>query len=436
LLGYNIGLALRNLRRSVGMTAVMIVAVSVGIGASMTLLTALRAMSADPIPAKSAQLFSVRIDNWGPDVPNNAALSDLLSFPDAMALMRDHKGTRQTVMYAPVFSVTPQSGDAAPFTATARAAYTDFFQMFDVPFRAGAPWSKADDEARAKVVVLGARIAERLFGSAADGAVGKTVTLGEEQYRVVGVLAPWRFQPRVYDLSSRLYQETEDVFLPLPTAVDRKLSSYGGSYCNKAVSREWDIYSRSECRWVEFWVELPSAAQRSAYLVYLNNYVAEQRRSGRFTWAANVQMLDVNQTLKAEHIVPGEMRIATVAAFGFLLVCLINATGLMLAKLSARAAEFSVRRALGASKGQIFTQCLIEATVVGVSGGVLGLLLTAAGLAFERAILREDYARLIAMNSTAVVTTLAVALLTVTMAALYPAWFTSRQQPAWKLKGE
>jgi putative ABC transport system permease protein len=423
---YYLQLALRSLRRNRVLTALMIIAVSVGIGSSMTLLTALRAMSADPIPAKSDRLFSVRIDNWGPDAANNAALSDLLSYPDAMALMRAHQGVRQSVMYAPVFSVTPQT--------PVRAVYTDFFGMFNVPFAAGAAWSKADDEGRANVVILGAKIAQRLFPR--GDAVGKTVALGADAYRIVGVLAPWNFQPRVYDLSSRLYQQTEDIFLPLTTAGVHKLLSYGGSYCSKPVPRNWEAVSESECRWVEFWVELHSASDRAVYLEFLNNYAAEQRRLGRFRWPPSVALLDVKQTLTAQHIVPGEMKIATIAGFGFLLVCLVNATGLMLAKLTGRAAEFSLRRALGASKLQIFAQCLAEATLVGLSGGAFGLGLTILGLAFERAILREDYARLVNLDGTAIATTLGVAFVTVMIAALFPAWQTSRLQPAWKLKAQ
>jgi putative ABC transport system permease protein len=115
---------------------------------------------------------------------------------------------------------------------------------------------------------------------------------------------------------------------------------------------------------------------------------------------------------------------------------LVNATGLMLAKLTGRAAEFSLRRALGASKLQIFAQCLAEATLVGLSGGAFGLGLTILGLAFERAILREDYARLVNLDGTAIATTLGVAFVTVMIAALFPAWQTSRLQPAWKLKAQ
>ncbi len=64
---YYLGLALRSLKRNLVLTVLMIAAVGVGIGASMTTLTVFRAMDRDPIPQKSRQLFAVQIDNWGPD---------------------------------------------------------------------------------------------------------------------------------------------------------------------------------------------------------------------------------------------------------------------------------------------------------------------------------------------------------------------------------
>ena len=63
---YYFGLALHSLKRNVVLTALMIAAIGVGIGASMTTLTVFRAMSGDPIPRKSTQLFAPQIDNWGP----------------------------------------------------------------------------------------------------------------------------------------------------------------------------------------------------------------------------------------------------------------------------------------------------------------------------------------------------------------------------------
>ena len=66
------------------------------------------------------------------------------------------------------------------------------------------------------------------------------------------------------------------------------------------------------------------------------------------------------------HIIPDEVRVNSLLAFGFLTVCLVNAVGLMLARFSARANDFGVRRALGATRSDIFLQCLSETAVVGV----------------------------------------------------------------------
>ena len=63
---YYLKLALRSLKRNVVLTVLMIAAIGVGIGASMTTVTIFRAMDADPVPEKSGQLFAPQIDNWGP----------------------------------------------------------------------------------------------------------------------------------------------------------------------------------------------------------------------------------------------------------------------------------------------------------------------------------------------------------------------------------
>ena len=89
---YYLGLALRSLRRNIVLTALMIAAVGVGIGASMTTLTVFRAMDNDPIPQKSRQLFAVQIDNWGPDsksiVPGDVEhFQEQISYTDAIGLM-------------------------------------------------------------------------------------------------------------------------------------------------------------------------------------------------------------------------------------------------------------------------------------------------------------------------------------------------------------
>ena len=87
-----------------------------------------------------------------------------------------------------------------------------------------------------------------------------------------------------------------------------------------------------------------------------------------------MEWLDYNK------VVPSDVRLQVWLAFGFLLVCLVNTVGLLLAKFLRRAVEIGVRRALGASRRAIFAQCLIEAGAVGLAGGILGLGLAWLGL--------------------------------------------------------
>ena len=139
--------------------------------------------------------------------------------------------------------------------------------------------------------------------------------------------------------------------------------------------------------------------------------------------------------------VPDTLRVSSVVAFGFLIVCLINAAGLMLAKFSARAGELGVRRAMGASRWDICVQCLVETAVVGLPGGVLGLGLTAAGLASQRALQMISggtgaVAQATSLDGGMIVITLVLAVCATVCSALYPIWRASRLQPAWQLKAQ
>ena len=69
--------------------------------------------------------------------------------------------------------------------------------------------------------------------------------------------------------------------------------------------------------------------------------------------------------LEFHQVVPGDVRLQMWLAFGFLLVCLLNTVGLLLAKFLRRSGEIGVRRALGASRAEIFKQCLVEAGTIG-----------------------------------------------------------------------
>ena len=56
---------------------------------------------------------------------------------------------------------------------------------------------------------------------------------------------------------------------------------------------------------MQFWAELPTAADVAAYRAFLNNYASDQQRSGRFHWPAHTQIRDVREWLVYQHAVVG-----------------------------------------------------------------------------------------------------------------------------------
>jgi putative ABC transport system permease protein len=437
---YYLKLALRSLRRNVVLTVLMIAAIGVGIGASMTTVTIFRAMDGDPIPEKSRQLFAPQIDNYGPTNKKVVAgdeehLQDQISYTDAMNLMNARAATRQTAMYVTSLPVTPPNPGLLPFQEQTRATYRDFFPMFQVPFLYGGPWSASDDVDRAYVVVVSRELNNRVFGGA--NSVGRTLKLDNHDYRVVGVLNRWQPLPKYYDLTTSKYGDGEQLYIPFSRAIESHMESWESTNCaGDPGAPGWDGYLHSECVWLQFWAELPTPADAARYRAFLNNYAADQQRSGRFNWPPRTRLRDVQEWLIHWHAVTDEVRILVLVAFSFLFVCLLNAMGLMLAKIMSRAGDIGVRRALGANRGAIFGQCLIEAGVVGCAGGLLGLLLTALGLLGVRSIVSSSIGRLTHLNPTDIAIAVALAISATVLAGLYPTWRAIQVQPAWQLKAQ
>jgi putative ABC transport system permease protein len=436
---YYLGLALRSLKRNVVLTLLMIAAIGVGIGASMTTLTMFRAMSADPIPQKSTQLFAPQIDNWGPArqpvVPGDSEnLQEQISYRDAMNLMNAHPARRQSAMYAIGLALTPANPQLLPFQVQGRAAYADFFSMFDVPFRYGAPWSADDDAAHAAVVVIARELNDKVFGGA--NSVGKVLNLDNHDYRVVGVLDKWEPIPKFYDLNNDKYGKSEELYVPFTKAIDAHLDPWGNFNCAGDFKPGWEGRTHTECIWIQFWAELPTAGDVARYRSFLNNYAAEQQRTGRFSWPPHTRLRDVREWLVYQHAVKDEARILVLVSFSFLFVCLLNAMGLMLAKIMGRSGDISVRRALGANRRAVFSQCLIEAGVIGLTGGLLGLALTVLGLIGLRSLLSEEVNRLTHLSATDIGLAVSLGVIATIIAGLYPTWRAVQVQPAWQLKAQ
>ncbi len=433
--GYYLALALRSLRQNAALSVLMVVVMAVGIGACTTMLTIFRAMAADPIPGRSAQLFTVQIDNHGPDVPNafkghdSDQLPLALTYLDAMALMRAHAAVRQAAMYATSAALTPSDPRQLPFKLEVRATYTDFFSMFAVPFQYGAPWSASDDQARMPVIVIARHLNDRLFGGA--DSVGSSLILGTQSYRIVGVIDNWRPRPRFYDLGfGGGFSPPAQIYVPFTVAVKNGFPQDHYMRCLKSPDGH---LLTSECEWVQFWAQLPPTAAVRAYRSFLHNYVAAQRRSGRFDWPPRFALRNVRQWLDYNHVVSGEVSLLSLVSFAFLLVCLLNAAALMLAKFMRRGAQLQIRRALGANRAAIAAQSLVEAGVVGVVGALAGLGLSLVGLAASRGLFSSGEAGLTQLDSGDVAVALVLGISATLVAGLYPTWRAARA-PGWHLK--
>ncbi|TAH47860.1 MAG: ABC transporter permease [Gammaproteobacteria bacterium] len=430
---YYLQLGLRSLKRNPVLTALMVIGIGLGIAASMTTLTVLHLMGSDPIPWKSDKLHYVQLDNWDVNQPyyDDGRPPDQVTYRDAMALMTAGKADKQSAMYKLSLPVQPENPEIKPFRALGRVAYTDFFGMFEPPFRFGSPWGASEDASHARVIVLGKEINEKLFGG--QDSVGKSVRLDGNDYRVVGVLDDWKLRFRYYDVTNGAFADPDEFFIPFTTAIDLKQRASGNNSCFSPSGDGWDAYLDSDCVWIQMWAQLDSAQRLDEYKSFLDNYVNEQKKLGRFQRPLNNRLLDVNGWMADQEVVSRDMEVQTGLAFAFLVVCLVNTVGLLLAKFTRKAGEIGLRRALGASRREVFSQYMIESGVVGLSGGVLGLLLTGLGLIAVRA-LYSEYKTVAHLDWTMTGLTIVLAIAAALLAGIYPTWRACRVQPAAQLK--
>jgi putative ABC transport system permease protein len=437
MLNYYLRLALVSLRRRWTLTLLMVVAIAVGVALTMTAYTVLSVMSRDPIPWKSDQLFAVQLDNGGPrsrKAGDNEPPAQL-SYVDAIALLKARKAKHQVAMHQVELRVTPTDMNLKPYSIAGRATSADFFPMFDVPMLYGHGWSDSQDAEATAVVVLSNRLNERLFAGA--NSVGKLVNLSGASYQVIGVTDAWDPKPRFYDvIGGQNFDEGEDAFLPLSLTVDKELSTSEYEYCDAGPPGEtFADLLRSECVWLQFWAELPTKSDLIGYRAFLTNYAREQKSAGRFGWEPNIRIRNVREWLIAQKVVPNDAKLSVLVAFGFLIVCLVSASGLMLAKDFSRAGEFGVRRALGASGQHIFSQTIVESGVIGLLGGAIGLVLTLSALWAMRELFPGGMARIAQLDAPLFAITFVLAVAASLVTGFYPAWRSMKVNPALQIKG-
>jgi len=433
---YNLRMALKSFRRNPVLSGLMVGGIGLGIGVSTAFVTAFYIFSMDPIPEKSDVLFYVEIDNWDPNRPwdddDPSAVPTQITYRDMVGLMASEIPTYQGGSFKASLFIHPDPEIARPYKVLARMCFADFFQLFEPPFEFGSGWDRNADQGLEPVVVLDHETNQKLFGG--EDSVGRMVRIEEREFKVVGVLKPWRPFPKYYDPHNGDYEKPEQIYMPLEffQAMDFRTS---GNTSNWSTF-DWDDdeqYLASEAIWIQFWVQLDSPDQKEAYMSFLNSYTDGQRQLGRMQRPNNNKLLNVMEWLDDREVVPEEATSLMIISLLFLVVCALNLIGILLGKFLARAPEVSVRRALGASRLSVFFQHIVECETVGIIGGFLGIGLAVIGLHIVNSLFPGETFEF-ALDTNMLIAAILLSLVAGLIAGLYPAWRICSIPPASYLK--
>ncbi len=352
--------AARMLRRSPGFAAVALATLAIGIGSSAAIFGVVDAVLLRPLPygepdrlvALQQTLPSRGIAQTGCSYLNYLDFARAKSFA-ALGAIRMHD-----------FTLTGQGEPALVVGGTATA---NLFAMLRARPRIGRGLEPADGEPSAPAVaVLGDKLWRERFQ--ADPAVlGRTVRLDEQPFTIVGVMpASFRTPPDVPPAELWTVLNRDPVFGDLR-------QKRGGHYLT-VVGRLRDGAARAEAE-----AELATVAKSLA-----RAYPKENEG-----WGVRLVPL-------AESLVGG-VRTALGVLFGavafvFLIAC-ANVANLLLARASGRSREVAIRSALGASRGDLVRQFLVESLLLALLGGGLGLALAASSVRALRAWLPQNLPR-------------------------------------------
>ena len=434
---YYMKLGTLSIRRNPILSALMVAAIATGIGACMTIVNIDYVMSGNPIPDRSDVLFHVQVDSWDPyeaavdpDLPPRQ-----VTYRDGTALYAAKRARRQVLSYRSDRVVQPEDADQLPFVVDSRSTTADFFAMFDTPFLFGSGWDGSADDRQEYVVVINKEINEQLFGG--ENSVGRSILMNGDRYLVTGVMDTWQPTPKFYDVNNQTFGDAEAVYFPFSVSIANEVGSNGNTNCWKPVDGNgYAAFLNSECIWMQFWVELHGRQEVQEYMVFLDAYAESQKELGRFPRPLNNRLSNVMEWLQIEEVVDDDVQVLLGLAVLFLVVCLLNTIGLLLAKIMRRSGDISLRRALGASRYAIFMQYIVEAGLIGLAGGLSGIGMTWLGLQGIKGLYGDfDFiSRLVTMDWVMIFAAIGLAVVAALGAALYPTWRACSIQPASQLK--
>jgi putative ABC transport system permease protein len=315
----------------------------------------------------SAQAISDRIEALGTNTIT--VMSTGRGGSSSTALTKDMADALVDPVLAPdVKSVSPVVSSSA--TVTYEGADHDvssfvgttpgWFTASNTPVGQGAAFS-ADDEAQGRrVVVIGRTVAEELFPGVDP--VGRQVTVGGALFTVVGVLS---------EKSSTGFQDANDTAVAPLTAVRQVLTGYGS--LNSIL-----VEAKNPGKVDAVQSEVSTILDQKLTASTTGTSATGTSATGPYR-IQNASQLLATQTETADTFTT---LLGAVAAIS-LLVGGIGITNIMLVTVTERTREIGIRKALGAPRRVILTQFLIEATLLSVIGGALGVAAALIGSSFE-----------------------------------------------------
>jgi putative ABC transport system permease protein len=404
----DIRFGLRMLLKKLGFTAIAVLTLALGIGANSAIFSVINAVILQPLPYKEPDRLVMIWESRAERAIDTVIPANFLDWRE------QNQSFEEMAAFSHVsFNLV---GEGDPERIQGASVSTNFFRVLGVNPESGSVFHQNGDQASDwKVVVIGHELWQRRFGKD-PGIVGKTITLNDYNYKVIGVMPSQFNWPRI---SPSIEPARIDIEFWVP-ALKKDIPQLGSS-----IERDM------------------STSRRSSYMRVIGRLKPgvdiTQARSEMSTIAARLaQQFPESNTGRGINIIPldrqivGDLRepiFLLFAAVGFVLaIACANVANLFLSRASTRRKEFAVRVALGAGRSRLIRQLLTESLLMGVVAGGLGLLFAVWGVHVLLGFSPQDIPRVdkIAIDGRVLLFTLMISLMTGLLFGLLPALQASR----------
>ncbi|MDP5141673.1 ABC transporter permease [Rheinheimera baltica] len=369
---YYLKVSFKGIKRAPLPYALTIFILSVGLGVFFANATFYYQLNRDPLPHKSDKLFFPMLNLVPYECSTDCKTPSVLSYNNVEKLSQTDIPTQAAAMYS-ADGYLRQSTEQAPLPVSIRITQRDFFSLFDVPVLHGSIWP---DNSTRHEVILTKSSAEKLFGR--TNVIGEKLLLDDRNVTVAAVLDTWQMLPRLYDANNQNHlSDTDDIYLPLETGYDMNyLSNTQSQTFDDTDYRQLSTQGRTGAlHQLQYWVQLDTPAQQQRYWQFMANLVQDEKAAGRHPSAPNNQLVAMRNIVSYFGGESSDIKAFALVTLLFLLVCLFNASHLSLNRYLSNQYEFSLRRALGASRSQLQLQMLADVLLMAIFT-IIGALIT------------------------------------------------------------